>query len=32
VSRTGWPTKLRHGSVAGVTKEHYDALTPKWGG
>jgi hypothetical protein len=31
-STTGWPTKLRHGSVVGVTKEHYDALTSKWGG
>ena len=31
-SRTGWPTKLRHGSVVGVTKERYDALAAKWGG
>jgi hypothetical protein len=31
VSRTNWPTNLRHGSVVGVTKDRYDALTAKWG-
>ncbi|CZR54591.1 related to putative arabinase [Phialocephala subalpina] len=28
--RSGWPTGLRHGSVVGVSQQHYDALKAKW--